>query len=108
MNYLLETNILLLYLRENKGCASTIDVQFAPLAAPNVSVVSIGEIRSIAIQGNWGQNRLNKLFTFLGKFPIADIHVETIIQRYAEIDAFSQGLLHSKPSGVTARNMGKK
>ena len=110
MNFLLDTNILLLYLRENKRLAAQIDALYAPLAAPNtsvLSVVTVGEIRSIAIQSQWGVARISKLFQFVQKFPIADIHVETIIQRYAEIDAFSQGRLPGRPLGTSSRNMGK-
>jgi len=44
---------------------------------------------------------------FIKKFLIADINVETIIERYAEIDAFSQGKLAGKPLSGSARNMGK-
>jgi predicted nucleic acid-binding protein len=110
MNYLLDTNILLLYLRENKAQAASIDQRFAPLASPNISVlsvVSLGEIRSIAIQNHWGTPRISKLFQFIQKFPVADIHVESIIQRYAEIDAFSQGRLPERAFGTSSRNMGK-
>ena len=110
MNFLLDTNILLLYLRENQRLAAQIDALPAPLAAPNTSVLSVvtaGEIRSIAIQSQWGVARISKLLQFVQKFPIADIHVETIIQRYAEIDAFSQGRLPGRPLGTSARNMGK-
>ncbi|TAK38494.1 MAG: type II toxin-antitoxin system VapC family toxin [Saprospiraceae bacterium] len=110
MNFLLDTNILLLYLRENQRLAAQIDALHAPLAAPNTSVLSVvtaGEIRSIAIQSQWGVARISRLFQFVQKFPITDIHVETIIQRYAEIDAFSQGRLPGRPLGTSARNMGK-
>ena len=110
MNYLLDTNILLLYLRENKAQTASIDQRFAPLTSPNVavlSVVTLGEIRSLAIQSQWGAPRVSKLFQFVQKFPIADIHVESIVQRYAEIDAFSQGRLPGRTLGTSARNMGK-
>jgi tRNA(fMet)-specific endonuclease VapC len=44
---------------------------------------------------------------FLQKFPIADINSLSIIQRYAEIEAFSQDKLPQLPLGLTARNMTK-
>lgn len=44
---------------------------------------------------------------FLLKFVVADINTENIIDRYAEIDAFSQGRLEKRKSGFSARNMGK-
>ncbi len=110
MNFLLDTNILLLYLRENQRFAAKIDEKYAPLTSPNVSVLSVvsaGEIRSIAIQSQWGARRIAALDRFVSNFPIADIHIETIIQRYAEIDAFSQGKLPGSALGMSARNMGK-
>jgi tRNA(fMet)-specific endonuclease VapC len=110
MNCLLDTNILLLYLRENRSLATQVDEKFAPLSTSNISVLSVatlGEIRSIAIQNQWGKTRIEKLFQFVQKFPVADINIESIIQRYAEIDAFSQGKLQGTPLATSARNMGK-
>lgn len=40
-------------------------------------------------------------------FIMVDINIESIIRRYAEIDAYSQGKLKGKPLGTTSRNMGK-
>jgi len=91
MNYVLDTNILLIYLRE-KLLAGYIDKQFQPLTFPNIpiiSVVIVGELKSIALQNNWNEQKINHLNDFVKQFLIADINVETIVQRYAEIDAFS-------------------
>ncbi len=109
MNYLLDTNILLIYLR-NDPLTAKIDNQFDPLTYPNrplVSVVSLGEIHSLALRNQWGEKRMDLLDRFLKKFLIADINVVTIIHRYAEIDAYSQGKLPGKPLSMSARNMGK-
>jgi tRNA(fMet)-specific endonuclease VapC len=109
MNYLLDTNILLIYMR-NDSLTAKIDHQFDPLTYPNrplVSVVSLGEIHSLALRNQWGEKRMDLLDRFLKKFLIADINVETIIRRYAEIDAYSQGKLTGKPLSMSARNMGK-
>jgi len=99
MDYVLDTNILLTYLRKNKY-SKYIDKTYAPLSiesTPILSVVSIGEIQSIAIQNKWGIKKLESLQTLLNKFVIANINVESIITRYAEIDAFSQGKLEGDP-----------
>lgn len=109
MIYLLDTNILLVYLRKS-NIADKIDNQFQPLIYPNtpvVSVISLGEIKSIALRNNWGKKRIDLLDRFLKQFLTADIHVATIIEKYAEIDAFSQGKLVSKPLKSSSRNMGK-
>jgi predicted nucleic acid-binding protein len=109
MTYLLDTNILLIYLRNNP-LSVKIDKKFTPLSFPNkpvVSVVSLGEIQSIGLRNHWGEKRLGLLNRFIKKFLIADINVETVIQRYAEIDAYSQGKLAGKLLSGSARNMGK-
>ena len=109
MNYILDTNILLIYLRE-KQLADIIDKQFQALSFPNIpiiSVVTVGELKSLALQNNWGEIRMKRLNDFVKQFLIADINVETVIQRYAEIDAFSQGKLQNRPLQTSARNMGK-
>lgn len=67
----------------------------------------MGELKSIAIRNNWGQKRLDLLDKFVKQFLIADINIATIIDKYAEIDAFSQGKLASKLLKESARNMGK-
>lgn len=109
MTYLLDTNILLLYLRD-KHLSTIIDTLYQPLESPHIpliSVVSVGEIKSIALQNNWGEDKQRKLTQFLKQFIITDIRVETIIDKYAEIDAFSQGKLKDMKLNNSARNMSK-
>ena len=60
MKYFLDTNIILIYLRNN-NTRYIIDKQFAPFSYPNipiVSVVTIGEIRSIGIRNKWGKQKI--------------------------------------------------
>jgi len=79
MNYFLDTNILLIYLRDNE--------------------------RSRQVESEL--NLLSKENNLIQDFLIADINTEDIIERYAEIDAFSQGKLKDKPIKFSSRNMGK-
>jgi len=109
MNYLLDTNILVYLLQKNKY-AEEVRTQYAPLSNSNrsvISVVSLGEIESLAIQNKWGNQRLLGLNELLNKFIIADVNVQTIIVRYAEIDAYSQAKHPKHKSEFTSRNMGK-
>ncbi|MBL7817802.1 MAG: PIN domain-containing protein [Saprospiraceae bacterium] len=108
-NYLLDTNILLLYLRGDSRMAHINNLYnpFSVDSKPIVSVVTVGEIHSIALQRHWGLSKIADLNRFLNKFLIADINVRPIIDAYAEIDAFSQNKLASNPLGMTARSMGK-
>jgi len=109
MNYLLDTNILLHLVRKSPIKAK-VEQEFRLSDAQNtvlVSVVSLGEIRSLAIQNQWGERRIEILNAILKEYLVADINSEDVIERYAEIDAFSQGKLPGKPLGLTSRNMSK-
>jgi len=109
MTYLIDTNILLIYVRDTRFTRRLED-KINLLKPENIlviSVVSLGEIRSIAKQNNWGERKVNRLTKILDRFLIADINSEEIIERYSEIDAYSQGKLKNKKVKFTARNMGK-
>jgi tRNA(fMet)-specific endonuclease VapC len=58
---------------------------------------------------SWGEHRIKTLDRLNEFFIIADIYEETILQKYGEIDAYSQGkrLSNPLPTGLSARNMGK-
>ncbi len=54
MNYILDTNVLLLYIRKNKY-TEKVDSVYAPLSMKNaaiISVVTVAEIKSLALQNN--------------------------------------------------------
>jgi predicted nucleic acid-binding protein len=107
--YLVDTNILLLYIRRDSRI-SAIDALFNPLTTSATSIISVvteGELRSIALQRNWGTPKMMVVEAMLKNFLIADIHVQEIIEAYAEIDAFSQGKLAQRPLSMSARSMGK-
>ena len=107
--FLLDTGIVLGYAR-SAGYAEYVDKKFDIFAnIPLVSVVSKGEIYSLAIQRNWGTNKLKLLDELLRKLPVVDINDDQIIRRYAEIDAYSFGRNSAQPlmKGQTARRMGK-
>ena len=109
MIFIFDTNIVLLYLRDSL-IVEFIETHFKPFDLSSktvVSVVTVAELKSIALQNKWGKSKLQKLDSFLSRFLIADIKTDDIIRRYAEIDAFSQGRLENKKSIFTARNMGK-
>lgn len=109
MNYLLDTNILVLYLRQSK-LADFIDRRFNPLGSENVAIlsaVSLGELESLGLQNNWGQKRLLKLEEWMDKLIVTNINTQDVISMYGQIDAFSQGKLKNKPLFNSARNMGK-
>ena len=109
MNYVLDTNILLLYLKDDRTKA-IIEQHYDPFAAVNnpiISIVTVGEMRALARKNHWGDKRLKAVETLMSKLIIADIKYEPILNKYAEIDAFSQGTIKENPLGMSARNMGK-
>jgi tRNA(fMet)-specific endonuclease VapC len=109
MNYLLDTNIALIYIRNNETTQkleSKLDL-FSGEHNLIISVVSVGELKSIAKQNQWGKVKWQKMLSVINDFLIADINTEEIIDKYAEIDVFSQGKLLEKPLENSARNMGK-
>ncbi len=110
MTFVFDTNILLHYIRRS-NVMTRVEHDFDPLSQANeswISAVSIGEIRSIAMQNRWGETRLVQLDAFLSRFLVADVNIATLQYRYAEIDAFSQVNHPTISSSFSSRNMGKK
>ncbi len=108
MRYFFDTNIILGFVRRN-AIAQAVS-QILELTDDNeifVSVVSEGELWSIARQSKWGTPRRMDLMKLLAEYQRADINDDELIQRYADIDAFSQNKLLDRPLGESARNMGK-
>jgi tRNA(fMet)-specific endonuclease VapC len=109
--FILDTGMLVGYIR-GSTYAEYAEKQFNASIPPNiplVSVVSMGEIYSLSIQFGWGDEKKRKLREILNKIPVVDINRPEILDKYAEIDAYSQGKHPTKklPSGLTSRNMGK-
>lgn len=108
-SYLLDTNILLLLIRSQ-------DFEYTfhrtyPFDGDvfMMSVVTEAELLSLSIQLKWGKTKLYRLEKVLKTYLILPIKTRSVIDAYAEIDAYSQGKLPQKPlpSGMSARNMGK-
>ncbi len=109
MIYQFDTNIVLHYIRQSETM-QRVEQQYQPFDAGNeiwISVVSIGELKSIAIQLQWGKQKLQQLEKLLDIIAPVDIWSADILDRYAEIDAYSQGKLPDRPLPYSARNMGK-
>ena len=109
MSFLLDTNIILTYLRgaSARDKFETILNLFNNENILIVSAVTIGELKSIAIRNAWGQRKIDRLVQLVKRLVVVDINVESILNRYAEIDAYSQGKHPSKSLSDSSRNMGK-
>lgn len=112
MNYVFDTNIVLFYLK-NDAIKAEIEERFAPFAEGNsviVSVATVAEIQSIALQRKWGKSRLAAFADFFETTVIVEVRYDALVKLYAQIDAFSQGKISSEDGqqlGTSARNMGK-
>jgi len=109
MRFFLDTNIIIIYLRNDKT-RMFIDEKFAPFTSPNIpiiSVVTIGEIRSIGIRNKWGKQKLISVELLYNNCLIIGINKKPIINAYGNIDSYSQGKLEDRPLIGSSRNMGK-
>jgi tRNA(fMet)-specific endonuclease VapC len=106
-NYLLDTNILLLLLRQDSRW-ETVETRFdLPRHRSFISVVTLGELQSLGLRNRWGVRRMAQIDQLKHSFVLLDINVDTIIDRYGQIDAFSQGKHPTLSLQTSARNMGK-
>jgi len=111
MDFVLDTNILVHFVRSDAHIRQ-VEQQFSLFAPGNstfISIVSVGEIRSLAFLFGWGKAKLERLNLFLHALHPFPIESEAIAAAYADIDAFSQCYhpIYPAPVGQTARNMGK-
>lgn len=85
--YLLDTNILVAYVRLNRVYAA-MERRFALLTttpAPLVSIVSEGEIRALAQELGWGTSRRQVLEDLLTYFTIIPLPFAGVIDAYVEV-----------------------
>lgn len=110
MRYILDTNILVHYLRGSE-LSKLIDERYNPLDSTInesiISAVSVGELKSLSKINKWGETRMKQIGTLCEDLIITDINAEDLLEAYAEIDAFSQGKHKEKRLHSSARNMGK-
>jgi tRNA(fMet)-specific endonuclease VapC len=98
MNYLLDANILIHCIRKSIN----------PPKNSFISIITVGELKSFALRNRWGYLKQSNLENLLKSFPIIEVD-GVLVDTYAIIDTFSQGLLNNDPLplGMSARNMGK-
>lgn len=97
---LLDTNIIVHFVRNSK-LWSRIRNAYEPFTrerTPIYSVVSDGELRSLAMQRDWGHQKLDQIDFCKGFFNAHTIETRRLIRAYAAIDSFSESV---------GRSMGK-
>ena len=98
--YLLDTNILVHFVRDS-AVWRRIQTKYSLLTrdpSPVISVVSIGELKSLANRHKWGTRRLRQVDYILSHLKAITIDDEPIFDAYADIET------HTRRNG---RPMGK-
>ncbi|WP_027003714.1 type II toxin-antitoxin system VapC family toxin [Hugenholtzia roseola] len=110
MQFILDTNVVILAIK-NSAFSRYFDETYLHDSTKTfyLSVVSVGEIASIARQNKWGSQKLKDLSLFLNKMIILSLDKRTYVDAYAFVETYSQGKLEGLPlpAGLTPRNMGK-
>ena len=107
--YVLDSNVFVGYVRD-ASYSRYIDQEYDPLGSNNIALISVvtkGELQSLAYQFDWGKQKKSTLQRLLNSVNAVPVQSMDIIDRYAEIDAFSQNKLPDRPLGNSDRNMGK-
>lgn len=95
-HYVLDTNVLVQYIRGSSVWERIRD-EYQLLTAkqrPRISVVTEGELRSLAAQWNWGERKLGQLEYSLSVFDRLPIESAEVIQAYAVIDSYCASIGH--------------
>jgi len=90
--YVLDTNILVAYLRGGP-LGKWIDGNYQLRSsgqAPLISIVTEGEIKTLSRRWNWGSRRVQKLDDLLGRFVVVPLATSRLTDAYAEIDDLSR------------------
>lgn|SRR5262249_54269346 len=87
---LLDTNVLVHLVRGN-DFGRTVDQQYGlrtRLDRPLLSVVTVGEIFSLARRWKWGSDKEGRMLDLVRELVVVDIHREEILRSYAMIDQY--------------------
>lgn len=108
--FVLDTNIVILMVKNEKFNTYFQETYLKDaLKIFHLSIVSLGEITSIASQNKWGRQKLKQLSLILNGLHLVQLDNKLYVKAYAKIDTYSQGKLDGQPlpNGLTPRNMGK-
>jgi len=90
--HLLDTNVVVALMRAN-ALGQHIDETYKPRQAkfkPIISVVSVGEMLSLARQFGWGAKKTAEIGKLVENLVVEDIDTPEILAAYAEIDHASR------------------
>jgi tRNA(fMet)-specific endonuclease VapC len=102
-----DTNILLQILR-SPGSMENLQARFgSEYIEEYISIVTVAEIRSLAVQFCWGDTRLCKMKELLEELPSIDINTPSVLDLYVEIDCYSKRKHATLVGDFSAIKMGK-
>ncbi len=107
MRVIYDTNILLQLLRKSDSMERLQAKLGSQYLEDFISIVTTAEIRSLAIQFNWGSTRIEKMTEVLSDLSVLDINSPEIVDRYVEIDCYSKRKHPDLVSDFSAIKMGK-
>lgn len=108
MDYLLDTNIIIIYSRDS-NIAKRIEEDYKLFEKGNslaISVVTLGELDAFIKKVGIGEKRKKKINGIISRLAKVGLNSKELIEKYGDIDTYSQGKLKKK-GNFSARNMGK-
>lgn len=108
MDYLLDTNIIIIYSRDS-NVAKRIEDEYNLFEENNtlaISVATLGELNAFIKKIGIGERRKRKINGIVSRLVKIGLNSKELIEKYGDIDAYSQGKLKKK-GNFSARNMGK-
>ncbi len=90
--YLLDTNILLAYVRRG-DLFQRIEAAYALTSAvsvPGISIVTEGEIRALADEFSWGKAKREVMETLLAGLTVHPLPFANVIENYVEVAEYSR------------------
>jgi tRNA(fMet)-specific endonuclease VapC len=111
MDYILDTNIWVHIIRKTPKILTILEEKdlFSDKNNIFMSIVSAGELYTLAARNHWGTAKLETLESIIEEIQTVPISRMDLVKKYSEIDIFSQGHhpTFPLPNGLSARNMGK-
>lgn len=92
MLYILDTNILIAYVRLGKLYTHLEASYNLWTAAPSpiISVVTEGEIRALSEEFSWGSQKKQLLSLLLARFTVVPLPYSNVLEKYVEISEYSR------------------
>jgi len=107
--YTLDTNVLLYYVRD-RNTRKFLDEEFDPFNDSNesiISIVTIGEIYSLAARNKWGEQKRKILENLIDNLVVVEVRYRDLINAYIEIDTFSNRTNEKRKYSGSSIKMGK-